>query len=257
MSEISATIRFAAFGGLTMGDIDQLKSLASPFKEVRRGDILRHEGDPHPKMYLLLSGWTASSMIVPDGGRQLFNIHMPGDMLGMPSLAMANAPDTITALTTVTVSMIDTSAMGRLFKSNARIAALLFLISQEERVALMDRLVSIGRTSAINRVAAVVAGLYRKLMRADPAMPPSFEVPLTQSDLADMTGLTVVHVNRTIQRLRQDKILSWIGHSLTILNPEELNRLAAMPSRKLGKDPVWTGSEVPATSDRNRQKICV
>jgi CRP/FNR family transcriptional regulator len=243
MDEKAATVRFSAFGSLEASDIAALKELATPLRQLRKGEILRHEGEPDPKMYFLMAGWTASSIDVPDGSRLLIKVHMPGDMLGMPGLAMADAPDTITALTPTTISMIETPTMGRLFKSNPRIAALLFLISQEERVALMDRLVSIGRTNAVSRVAAVVARLHRRIVRVTPSITDTFEIPLTQSDLADMTGLTVVHVNRTIQRLRQDKVLAWANQTVNILNFRELERLAGLPARKLRSRPMWTGAE--------------
>jgi CRP/FNR family transcriptional regulator len=243
MDEKAATVRFLAFGGLQASDIAALKDLANPLRHLRKGEILRHEGEPDPKMYFLIEGWTASSIDVPNGSRLLIKVHMPGDMIGMPGLAMANAPDTITALTPTTVSMIDTPTLGRLFKINPRIAALLFLISQEERVALMDRLVSIGRTNAVSRVAAVVTRLHRKIVRTFPATTECFEIPLTQSDLADMTGLTVVHVNRTIQRLRQDKILTWTNQNVTILDFDGLERLAGLPVRNLRSRPMWAGLE--------------
>ena len=238
MDERAATVRFAGFGGLGASEIHSLKALASPPRVFRKGHILRHEGDADPKLYFLLGGWSASSIDVPTGGRQVIKINMPGDMLGVPGMALTEAPDTLTALTPVSVSVIEPRAMGRLFRTNPHIAELLFLISQEERVALMDRLVSIGRTSAINRIAAVVSQLYERLRLADPSITDKFELPLTQSDLADMTGLTVVHVNRTIQKLRQGRILTWVNQAVHILNVNALKELAALPIRHSRSLPV-------------------
>jgi CRP/FNR family transcriptional regulator len=243
MDERAATVRFQPFGGLGPAEIADLKALATPPRHLPKGAIVRHEGDPDPKMYLLIDGWTASSIAVPNGNSQVIKVHLAGDMLGMPGLAMEEAPDTIRALTPITVSMIDTRALWRLFTSSPRIAELLFLISQEERVFLMDRLVSIAQTGGISRVAAVIVRLHRKIVRVFPSVTDSMEIPLTQTDLADMVGLTLVHVNRTIQKLRRDKVLTWVHQSVKILDFGELETLAQLPVRTLRAPPQWKGTQ--------------
>ena len=203
------------------------------------GEVARAEGDAPPTMYLLHSGWTASSIVVAGGARQMIKVHLPGDLLGLPSLAFAQACDTIHALSPAVVSIVEPRAISQIFESSPRLAALLFLLSQEERVRLMDRLASIGRTDAIGRVAALILHLHARVQCNQPDADDTFHAPLTQADLADLTGLSKVHVNRTLQQLRGDKIVRWSSRSVTILDPDRLKELAQIPPRILAKDLAW------------------
>ena len=178
-------------------------------------------------------------MAFADGRRQLIKAHLPGDLLGLPSMALRQAADSIVALTPAVIASIPRDAIGRLFVRNPRLAALLFLISQEERVALMDRIASIGSTDAINRLAALLLQVHGRVIRAHPETGSSFPFPLSQMDVADMTGVTTVHLNRTIQRLRAQGAVTWIRQQVTINDFDVLARLAELPARALDRQPDW------------------
>lgn len=233
--------RIGAFGELSAEDVDVLKAIAGPLRHFKRGDLLRHEGDAQPKMYLLVRGWTDSSILMPDGERQSIKVHMPGDLLGMPGLAFKKSPDTIRALTEVVVSIIEPSSLGDLFMMSPRIAAMLFLVSQEERVFLMDRLASIGRTSAIGRIAMLILQLDARITRTRGQQIEGFFAPLSQGQIGDLTGLTAVHVNRTLQKLAQLQVCTWRDRVVTIADRPGLRDLAGIPARELATDHFWLG----------------
>lgn len=237
-----AIARFRAFADLGGSEISTLQAMPGTTRKLAAREVLRSEGDPSPVMYLLHSGWTASSVWIADGSRQMIKVHLPGDLLGLPSLAFAEACDTIHALSPTVVSVVDPQAIGEIFKTNPRLAALLFLISQEERVRLMDRLASVGRTDATSRVAALILQLHARVRCNDPDADATFHVPLTQADLADLTGLSKVHVNRTLQQLRGEKVVRWIGRSVTILDNAKLRELARITPRQLAMDLSWVPS---------------
>lgn len=244
MEDSWAIARFTAFADLGGGEISKLEAMPGTTRKLAPGEVLRSEGDLAPTMYLLHSGWTASSIEVAGGARQMIKVHLPGDLLGLPSLAFAQACDTIHALSKAVVSIVEPSAIGAIFDTNPRLAALLFLISQEERVRLMDRLASIGRTDAIGRIAALILQLHARVACNKPDAGDTFPVPLTQADLADLTGLSKVHVNRTLQQLRGEKIVRWSNRSVTIIDEGRLRDLAQLKPRQLARDLSWmpTGS---------------
>ena len=230
--------RFKAFTCADDNDIDTFRRIAGPPIALRRGEILRMQGAPDPQVYMLLSGWVACSIIVGDGARQIVKVHVPGDLVGMPSLAAATATDTIDALCPATLGVIETSAIGKLFASNPRLAALLFLIAQQERVLLMERLASIGRTSAVSRVAALMLELRTRLRRNDPTIDQVLPAPLTQEDIGDLTGLTPVYVNRTLRQMRTSGIATWRRGTITINDRGALITLASLP-RIAERDTSW------------------
>lgn len=214
-------------------------TLAEGHREIARGEHIAREGDAPSGIYLLIAGWTASSMGFANGRRQLIKVHLPGDLLGLPSLALSRAADTIVALTDGVIACIPPARIGRLFERSPRLAALLFLISQEERVVLMDRLASLGATGAINRLAALMLEIHARVRRSQPQTGATFDFPLLQSDVADIIGVTANHLNRTTQRLRADGVITWQRQHVTIHDAAALERLAELPRRKLDGQLDW------------------
>lgn len=251
MNPAAAIVRFTAFAGVDMDEIEELKTLAGPMKRYARGETIQAEGDPATDCYLLLDGWTASNITFADGTRQMLKVHLPGDVLGMPSLALTHSVDTIRALTPVAVRSMPVRSFGRMFESNPRLAALLFLIAQEERVNLIDRIAAIGGLPAIGRVAALLLQIHARLKRSDPGVGDCFELPLAQFDIAELVGITTVHTNRVFQQLREDGIASWSRKEVRFLDKERLRELAGLPPRLLRRDPSW----LPRKSEAPGQKL--
>ena len=239
MSDMSPTARLSAFGTLTDKETELLKNLAGPLVTFPRGEALIVEGEPQTKCFLLLDGWTASTLTLPSGGRQMLKVHMPGDLLGTPGLAYGYGAETVTAFSDVTVATLALGPFGRLFEEAPRIAAMLFLISQEERVLLMDRIAAMGRSTAKERLATVLLQLRQRMMRSDPDGANSFRVPLTQIDLADLAGITSVHVSRVLQQLRDDGLVDWTRGVITIIDLPRLIELSGLPTRQAKPERSW------------------
>lgn len=235
----AAVSRFTAFSALTDRDLGDLMTLAGGRRTLKKGEFVCHEGETPAGLYLLLEGWTASSITFPDGTRQLIKIHMPGDMLGMPSLALRQTADSIVALTPIAVGFVSPAALGRLFERNPRLAALLFLISQEERTMLIDRVASLGASDARGRLAALLLQIRSRVLRSNPYAEQTFEFPLSQGDVADLIGVTAVHLNRIIQGLRSAELMSWGLHRVTLHDEIKLAEIAGVRSRALERDPDW------------------
>jgi len=160
-------------------------------------------------------------------------------MLGMPSLSLRESADTIVALTDVDVGLVPREELGHLFESNARLAALLFLISQEERVATMDRLASIGATEAPRRLAALLLHIRARVLRSDPDVGTTFDMPLSQDDVAALIGVTPAHLSRTLHYFRENELIVWTRHRVEILKVAAMQAIAGLPGRVLDQDPDW------------------
>ena len=239
MQEQAATVRFASLARLNIDDIGELRRMAGPIRECAAGSILQTADDPVSDPVLLLDGWALSSLNVKAGGRQIVKVHMPGDMLGLTSLAFTRAVDTVTALTTLKVCTVPQEALGQMFESNARLAALLFLISLEERVMLVDRLAMVGRAETSQRIAALILQLRERMMRSQPGTGLTFRFPLTQLHIADMIGVTTVHVSRVIQELGAAGLIKWERGKVTILDLAALQQWSGVPMRELASEPSW------------------
>jgi len=222
--------RFSSVAALEPDDLRSLELISGPQRTVRRGAYLRHEGAPDPEIYRLRSGWLACSLSTAEGGRQITRFHVAGDLVGLPSFAGHAAAETIQALTEVEVETISLHSFGRAFREYPRLAALLFLWAQEESVHLMNLLALVGRMPGHRRVAALILILHRRLLLNDPGQGLSFSSPLTQQDVADATGMSIVHANRTLRALRGRGIATWQDGMVTIHDATKLAQLVNLPS---------------------------
>jgi CRP/FNR family transcriptional regulator, anaerobic regulatory protein len=190
-------------------------------------------------LYVLINGWMTSSIGLPDGARQILRIHLPGDIIGVPSIGVVEALDTLQAVTDVEFSTFDRMSLKPIFSDHPRVAALFFLISQHERIHLSDRLLHMGCTSAQTRLCAMILQMRDRLRRVTPTLGSEIPVWLTQADIGDYLGLTTVHVNRTLKALTESGIISRRHHWLKIEDEEAMAALAQLPTRTFDYGREW------------------
>ncbi len=235
--------RFKEFNLLDDADRQAAFALGEAPVDLPRHAVLRRESEPPRHIYILLSGWVGSSVLLPGGERQIVKFHLPGDLLGTPSMCLAQAADTLTALTAVTISRVPVAAFGALFASSPRFAASMFLSVQRERVALMDRLAAIGRTSALARVAALLLDIDDRLRVAGIADGEGFELPVTQEQIGDYLGLTAVHVNRVFRQMVEGELIARDRQRIVLLDAPRLRSMSARQQRVMSRDSSWLSGE--------------
>ncbi len=241
MQSAVPTHRFSALGDLNATEAGALARLAGLAARFDAGRDVRGAGDAHAAgPFFLHEGWVLSSVDLPDGGRQILKVHLPGDIMGAPSLPYESPVETLTTLTSARVSPISLAALGDVFATAPRLAAVLFLAAQEERVLLMDRLTSLGRMDAERRVVSLLVHLHDRLCAAQPADEAAvLDLPMTQPQIGDVLGLTSVHVSRVMRRLERDGRIRRRGRTIELVDPEALRRAAALPRRKVRRDLSW------------------
>ncbi|USI74846.1 Crp/Fnr family transcriptional regulator [Sphingomonas morindae] len=244
--------RCLAFLDLSPSERATLDAMAGPPTPLPKRAVIRAEGDAVDTIFFLLEGWVTSSLSLPNGDRQIVKLHLPGDMLGTPSMVLAQAAETLTAITPVRLCRMSLSDYGQLFVRAPRLAAVLFLCAQQERITLMDRITSLSRTSAAQRLAALLLHIDERLRLGEPGRAPMLDLPLTQEQIGDMTGLTAVHVNRTFRELELMGLITRRGRQVGLADLERLRQFAALPPRVWVRDPSWLpahGAEpVPAVA---------
>jgi CRP-like cAMP-binding protein len=216
---------------LTAGERAALDGLEDQQRQVRRGTVLIAEGQPSRELYVLREGWLQSSVLLGNGGRQIMRINLPGDVVGLPSLAFPEAPETVTALADSTVCPFDRDRLAALFGGHPRLTALLFTLLVAERASLADRLASIGRTPARARVAALFCDIFARTRLAEGRETRTVHVPLTQEEIGDATGLTAVHVNRMIRNLVEEGVIERSGNTIALLDEDRLAAEAGFTDR--------------------------
>jgi CRP-like cAMP-binding protein len=160
---------------------------------------------PSAHLHLLIDGWALRSHTLPDGARSITDVMLPGDFCDAASTKARNAGQDLRACGSARIAVLrkdvfDGAALPTLSRSWR-------WVRDTDAQALRFRLVSLGRKNARARVAHLMSELHHRVRRAGLSDGNAFECPLTQEQLADVLGLTPVHVNRVLQCLRREGLI--------------------------------------------------
>jgi CRP-like cAMP-binding protein len=173
---------------------------------------------------VLLSGWACRMRMLPDGRRQIFAFLLPGDAVGLSTRPQPPGQCTVVALTRVetadATALRDAVAADCAGASGLGLACALALALEEGQV--LDHVTRLGRQSALERTAHLLLELHDRLTCVGLADGARFSLPLTQEVLADALGLSIVHINRTLQQLKRDGLIEMKAGWVRLLDPERL-----------------------------------
>ncbi len=158
---------------------------------------------------LLVSGMAGRSMSLSTGDRQISAMHIPGDFVDLHSLLLKVMDHSVVALTRCTVAFVEHSRLRRLTEDEPHLARLLFALIAIDAAIHRGWILSLGQERAAERLAHLLCELCSRLEVVGLASNRTFDLPLTQSQLADMLGLSVVHTNRVVNELRASGIVEW------------------------------------------------
>jgi CRP-like cAMP-binding protein len=166
------------------------------------GQDLIAEGDRPDRIRIILSGWLARYKTLEDGRRQIVNFVLPGDTCDAFSYLLPRLDHSICSLTTVIYSEIERDRFEALMAGDRMLAEALWCEQLVNCAIQREWAVNIGRRVALERVAHLLCEIVERLRTVGLLNGDSCGFPVTQMDLADATGLSVVHLNRTLQELR-------------------------------------------------------
>lgn len=184
-------------------------------------DIVR-QGDRPADCCLIAEGFVCRYKVLGEGQRQIMSFHIPGDIPDMQSLHLGFMDHSLGALTPTVVAFIPHAAVLEVTAAYPEISHLFWRDTLVDGAVLREWLASVGRRSAHQRIAHLICEVYVRLRAVGLADGPSFELPVTQAELADALGLSSVHVNRVLQDLRQDGLISYRGKFVVIGDWERL-----------------------------------
>lgn len=175
---------------------------------------------------LLVDGLAARYKLMSNGRRQITALHVPGDFVDLPNLLIGPSDYEVTALAPSRIALAEHELLRDLMASSAGLTRVLWADSLVEAAIQQEWLVSMGRRSALQHLAHVVCELFLRLKVVGQTDGSSFRLPLTQSDVADVLGLSMVHVNRMLKMLRNDAVMTWANQHVTIADWRRLCDIA-------------------------------
>lgn len=212
--------------GAADGDRDALAALIGEGRAVSAGRVLVEEGSRPQLSMLLLSGFVGRVSILNEGGRQISGLNVPGDFVDLHSLLLKKMDHSLVALTDVVVATISHVDLRLICEARPQLMRALWRETVIDGAINREWLLAQGRMAAAERLAHLFCELYVRLKAVGLAADYRFDLPITQSDAADMLGITPVHVNRSLKTLRKQGLLEWRGGPAVIHDWRTLTQLA-------------------------------
>lgn len=202
-------------------------------KEIGAKKYLSRDGDEMVSFPVVLSGWAARYQILRNGARQITRLLLPGDAFYFDSSPDSIAIEEVITLSPCRIVNIMHSDMRRVIEQYPAVGEALRTYGSMENAVLSSWVVNVGRRDALERMAHLICESHYRLSMIDPAQGNQMFFPLTQDDLADVLGLTPVHINRKLQQLRQEQLITLRSKQLTILDLRSLQQVAGFDSAYL------------------------
>jgi CRP-like cAMP-binding protein len=227
MNAIEALQRkLASIGEVSDEAIAALALLPLRIKQLARGDVAVADGQPSTECCLVLSGFMHRDKLTADGGRQILALQVAGDVPDLQSLHLHTMDHNLTATSACEIAYIPHGALSALSHRYPDIGDLLWRDSLIDAAIFRTWIVMMGRQPAHRRLAHLLCEFAVRSAAVGLTADSSCVLPLTQADLGDALGLSVVHTNRSLQLLREQRLVRLEGFRLTILDWEGLRETA-------------------------------
>jgi CRP-like cAMP-binding protein len=214
-------------------EIAAIEDLCRQPKEIGAKRYLSRDGDEIVSFPVVLSGWAARYQILRNGARQITRLLLPGDAFYFDSSPDAVAIEEVITLSPCTIVNIAHADMARAIEQYPAIGEAMRNYGCMENAILSSWVVNVGRRDALERMAHLICEAHYRLAAVNVIQGNEFYFPLTQDDLADVLGLTPVHINRKLQQLRQEQLITLRSKQMTILDLRELQQIADFDSSYL------------------------
>lgn len=195
------TRKLAKRAPLTDADRAALRGLQFEVRTVEAGRYLVREGAPAEVCTLLLSGFAFRHKLSTEGDRQIVSIHVPGDFIDLQGALLKISDHNVQLLTRSEVALFPIRAVTDLIDTHRCLARALWVETLVEASIHREWVLNVGRRPAPQRIAHLLCEFACRLEFVGLGTTGGYQLPMTQEQLADATGLTPVHVNRTLKNL--------------------------------------------------------
>jgi CRP-like cAMP-binding protein len=230
--------KFGRRAALTEEDRQALLALPHRTAMAEPGRYIVREGSSAENSIIIISGLAYRHKINSDGSRQIVSIHISGDFIDLEGSLLRVADHNVQALTRCELAMVPSAALRALLASHPQIALAMWVDTLIDASIFREWILNVGRRDARERLAHLFCEFARRLEVAGLGSTSGYELPMTQEQLADATGLTAVHVNRTLKAMAEDGLIRRERRFVFIPDWEKLRAVAGFSELYLHLDQV-------------------
>lgn len=216
---------------LSADEREALRHLKVVHRFVGRSNLLQREGEVVTHLRVLCKGWAMRCRWLDEERRQVLDFVLPGDLIGLHVDGAGASISDVVTVTACEVGEIDAEQMERASASNTGLAIGLNQFMSRQLTLANDQVLRLGRMTAYERVCSFLLEIFAR-QQQDGSAPRVVDFPVTQTVVADLLGLSVVHLNRQVMRLRREGLLSLSRRQLIIHDEARLAQVARYRDRQ-------------------------
>lgn len=222
--------QFRRHADLDEHEVELLRALEDDVQDLPAGAVLSEAGRRASHLFILQEGWACATRSLSNGHRQVLDIFLAGEIMGLRDVGFSRTQTELVALTDASVCSFPVEHFDAIFERSPRLARIFFLKLVQENALLTERVINIGRRPAVEALAHFL--LEMKVRLNIPGA--EFELPLNQGVIADALGISTVHVSRTFGQLKEGGLAQVCQGRVVINDLPGLIELSAFDPAYLG-----------------------
>ena len=226
------------FDDMTKAELEKTSRFKSGELDVDPRTPILMEGSNSPQLFTALQGMGLRYKILPNGRRQVINLIFPGDFIGLQAGMLGEMGHSVEATTRMKLCVFDRSDFFEFFSNNPNRAFDITWLAATEEHFLGDTLTTVGQRDAFAAVAWAFVRIFQRGQSLELTQDNTMPFPFKQQDIADTLGLSLVHTNKTLARLRERQLLTWAEGKLTVHDLGELANVAEMELEEVKTRPL-------------------
>ena len=211
---------------LKPGEIKALDAIIEGELSIRKRRDLIADGYEYRKLCFVKDGYGVRYKLLRNGKRQILNVIMPGDVVGLPGSFHERAIYAVTTITDLRMNVCTLESYVDLCYRHPQFGLALTWIAVQEATTYAEHVIDVGRRTPIERLSHFLLELHARLKAVGRAEAKSFTLPFSQEVMADVLGLSVPHLNRMMQELRSEKLIADKVRQIEFVDAEALQTLA-------------------------------
>lgn len=211
---------------LAGADLDSLDAIIDGELSIRRRRDLIVDGYEYRKLCFVADGYAVRYKLLHNGKRQILNVVLPGDIVGLPGSFYERAVYSVTAITDLRMHVCALDAYVQLCYRRPQFGLALSWIAVQEATTYAEHVIGVGRRTPIERLSHFLLELHARLVAVGRAEQARFILPFSQEVMADVLGLSVPHLNRMMQRLRAEKLIALRKRTIELMDADAMQVLA-------------------------------
>jgi len=217
MTESCFIAKLGHYIDLSQDDREKLAGFEKEERPLAAGQQALDAGESIEHIHVVKEGWVVSYTLFPDGRRQNIRAYLPGDIMGLSGIAYDHATIHVEAVTEATLCPFPKERVATLIRESPRLTALFFTLAMRDKVALRDTIRMLGRMQAEDRLAHFLLDVQARLRIGSDDPVTRFRMPMSQTMIADVLGISFVSVNRAFRDLEQGGDIARHGREVEIV----------------------------------------